>query len=373
MKNLFCTVIVAIFTTLCCQGVAAQNLKLPKPTGKYEVGTKAIELKDTSRIMLRDSTSHRWMVQAYYPVDRGSEGIYPYMPDTLENGGIRGIKVLANSKPNAELSKQDTFPVIFFIPGLGGERQKYSIICEDLASHGYVVFSLDLPYISNFVRFPDGTKIMNTLKDVWKVNRDRDYRYHYYDEAMEASIEDIKFMLNHFDEINNDFFAGRLVKALIAVMGHSFGGNVAHTFGFQDLRIKAVIDIDSKITERQIYGRVGVPPNLQGKPVLFIRGMMQYQDDEKGQLTKISNAKVQKFNVQHSAFSDNAFLVKYIDSLAQEGWIAKSYNWIFKKGPFFDSIDTNIGNQDVAEWFQKYRSTIIIWLDQHLKKDTLES
>ena len=62
-------------------------------------------------------------------------------------------------------------------------------------------------------------------------------------------------------------------------MGHSIGGNIAHIKGFSDRRIRAVIDIDSKITERKIYERMAVPPNAHAKLVLFIRGMMQYQDD----------------------------------------------------------------------------------------------
>lgn len=85
--------------------------------GLYDVGTKAIEFKDDTRTMLRDKNSRRWMVQAFYPSAK-HEGTYPYMPGTLKKGKIKGIKVLTYAKPDAIISKKNTYPVIFFIPGL---------------------------------------------------------------------------------------------------------------------------------------------------------------------------------------------------------------------------------------------------------------
>jgi len=37
----------------------ALGVVLPSPTGPYAVGTKAIEMKDSSRTMLRDSSQRR--------------------------------------------------------------------------------------------------------------------------------------------------------------------------------------------------------------------------------------------------------------------------------------------------------------------------
>ena len=49
------------------------------------------------------------------------------------------------------------FPVIISFPGRGGERQKETILYEALASHGYIVITMDQPYVANFVKFLDGT------------------------------------------------------------------------------------------------------------------------------------------------------------------------------------------------------------------------
>ena len=344
--------------------VCASSVTLPPPTGVYGCGTFAFELTDTSRQMLRDSIPRRWMVQAFYPTEKHGQ-TFPYMPETLDKGMVRGTQVLAHSKPKAKLLEGKTFPVVVFTPGLGHGRQDYTILCEEIASHGYVILSLDQPYVSNFVKFPDGTKIVLTLKDAWKVPRDRDYRYKYYDEAMGTAISDIKYMLDHVHDISTQYFKGVLNTTHITLMGHSFGGNVSHTLGFEDSRIKAVIDIDSKITDRKIYGRVGVPPNAQEKPVLFIRGMMQYQEDVGDQLINIQNAEIWTPHVEHSAFSDDAFLVRHIPTMANAGFVYVLWNWLTKDGPCFNAVDYNLGGKDVSEWFGDYKSQIAEWLRKH--------
>lgn len=45
--------------------------------GPYSVGTKAIEVKDPNRKMLRYSGIKRWMVQAFYPAQKHEE-VYSY-------------------------------------------------------------------------------------------------------------------------------------------------------------------------------------------------------------------------------------------------------------------------------------------------------
>lgn len=79
------------------------------------------------------------------------------MIETLIGGLVDGTVVLGYAKPNAFplLFQKHQFPLILFVPGLGVERQLYTILCEELASNGYVVLSLDQPYVSNFVRFPE--------------------------------------------------------------------------------------------------------------------------------------------------------------------------------------------------------------------------
>ncbi|RZI47036.1 hypothetical protein [Candidatus Finniella inopinata] len=356
-----------IFASLCFAGMpCSATVTLPSPTGPFGCGTQSFEVTDTSRQMLRDSPPRRWMVQAFYPTTKHTQ-TYPYRPGTLDEGLVIDTKILSHSKPEAKLLQGKACPVVIFIPGLGHGRQDYTILCEEMASHGYMVLSLDQPYVSNFVKFSDGTRIVMTLKDSWKVPRDRDYRYQYYDEAMGAAIGDVRYMLDHIREISAKYFGGLLDATHITLMGHSFGGNVAHTLGFEDNRIQAVIDIDSKITDRKIYGRHGILPNSTAKPVLFIRGMMQYQDDLGDQLTKIQNAEMWSPKVEHSAFSDDAFLVRHIPKMATIGFFSLLWNWITKGGPCFNAVDYNLGDKNADEWFQEFNGQIINWLRLHVK------
>ncbi len=89
----------ALIMGLSCwfQEAFASELRLPKPTGRYTVGTKSIEVCDGSRRMFRGGDERCWMVQAFYP-SVSYEGNYSYMPETLEDGVVWGTKVFAFAK-----------------------------------------------------------------------------------------------------------------------------------------------------------------------------------------------------------------------------------------------------------------------------------
>ena len=339
-------------------------VRLPKPTGNYGVGTKAIEVIDKSRIQPYGSIPRRFMVQAFYPTDNVLHKTAPYMPGTLLKGEIGGVEVQAHAEVNGLVSKKGPFPVIFFQHGLGGMRQDCTILCEDLASHGYIVLSLDQPYNSSFVRFLDGTTIVMKLYDIYKVAYDRDYRYAFYDKMMKIAMKDIQFLLNELASFVPAEFFLQCNMDTIGIMGHSFGGNVAHTLGFQDPKIRAIVDLDSKITERKILGSVGPPSNPNNLPVLFIRSN-QYQEDVGTLLKTIKGAETISFDVQHSAFKDIAYLAPHISSqsLLQKVWL-----WVRGRGPFFDkSIDTDLAGFTPDVWFELIRNTIVTYFDKQLK------
>ena len=335
-------------------------LFLPEPTGPCGVGTVNVELKDSSRTQLRDTNKRRWMATVFYPT-RKTKATSSYMFGTLIDGTICGVKVLDHSIQDTPIIQGRKLPVILAFPGRGGERQGETILYEALASHGYIVITMDQPYVANFVKFPDGEKITLTLKDLWYLRRDRDYRYQYDDEAIASAIKDIDFTLDNlhlFGKISSSFDTDKII-----LLGHSIGGNIAHIKGFKDKRIKAIVDVDSKITERKVFGHIGVPPNSDKKPVLFIRGMMQYQEDVGDQLIKIPKTTVWSPPVQHSAFGDGAYISKKIPNYSMGFWQA-FYNWFFQQGPYFSDIDTDLGNYSVDEWFKIYPEYIIKWLDK---------
>ena len=44
---------------------------------------------------------------------------------------------------DAELTKEEKFPVIVFSHGLTGCRTSYSVICSELSSHGFIVAAVE--------------------------------------------------------------------------------------------------------------------------------------------------------------------------------------------------------------------------------------
>jgi pimeloyl-ACP methyl ester carboxylesterase len=200
------------------------------------------------------------------------------------------------------------------------------------------------------------------------VPRDRDYRYTYDDEVIRGTLGDINYLLNHLHRL------GSISKLCnpdrIVVMGHSLGGNIAHNFGFKDKRITAIVDIDSKITERKILDQLGIPKNHLKTPVLFIRGALQYQEEVGEQLTTVQNATIWSPSVEHSAFSDNAYLTAKIAGFGKQEIMWTLYNWFFKVGPFWDATDTSIGGQAIEEWIAEYRSYVVQWLSIALPPTT---
>lgn len=342
----------------------AQTLTLPKPDGDYSVGIQSIEIKDITRKSIRNSEDRKWIISLFYPTTPHDERS-PYMPGTIADGFIQGTRVLTHSKLDANpIETNEKFPVIIFIPGRGELRQKYTILCEHLASKGYLIIAMDQPYASSFVKFIDGETRVLTFKDAWRLRRDRDYRYAYDDLIIKHALEDIDYTLTHPNIL------GRFRKICdfnkVVLIGHSLGGNIAHIMGFHDHRITAVVDIDSKITERQVYRKIGIPNNQRDIPVLFIRGMMQYQEDVGDSLHKIKNATIWQPMVQHSAFSDNAYLAHYIKNFGTTGILSGFWNWVFKKGPHFDPIDTNVGKYDINIWYKEYCTCVSEWLEEHI-------
>lgn len=71
--------------------------------------------------------------------------------------------VKTHSYRDAALSDaQPTYPVLVFSHGFWGAPGQNTVQMEELASHGYVVFSVGHPYESMELRFPDGRPVRAT-------------------------------------------------------------------------------------------------------------------------------------------------------------------------------------------------------------------
>lgn len=225
----------------------------PKPTGKYQVATTSIEWIDESRpeTFTPDTGDKRdLMVKVWYPT---------------------------NSKSSKNISDgQLKYPVLIFSHGFGLSFDEYTLQMNELASHGYVIFSLSHPYESSEVIYPDGRVVNFDTNFIKKMNntskKEVDSIYEKYTKEMdplkkeklnkefqeksdklgESTIkiwtEDTIFVLDKIEQLSesDEFktFKGRLDLTKIGVFGHSFGGTVAGKVCLVDECVKAGINMD---------------------------------------------------------------------------------------------------------------------------------
>ena len=108
----------------------------------------------------------------------------------------------------------DKFPLVIYHPGLGGTLNDNTVLCEFLASHGFVVVS--------------GAFHSNNYETV-SLNWD-----------IERSTKDISFMLNVIKELPYINFAK------IAAVGHSFGAQAVLTYQTEDFSpLSCLISLDN--------------------------------------------------------------------------------------------------------------------------------
>ena len=262
---------------------------LPQPSGKFAVGTTSLYFQDDQRpeIITPATNDHReLMVRAWYPAaDEPHRATASYMHPMLakaiiENRGLPAWVVAhfnlikTHAWPEAAAaSAQQKFPVIIFSPGYQSYSAMYTSLLEDLASHGYIVLSIDYTYETPLSIFPDGEmKFMDQeYVDVWKevswdtvqasieafraaqeVALKRQYAEKYLSEVPYTShvdhwVSDVSFIIDQLqykEQLREVDWLDQLNVDQIGVMGHSLGGATSAVACATDRRIKAAINLD---------------------------------------------------------------------------------------------------------------------------------
>jgi predicted dienelactone hydrolase len=152
--------------------------------------------------------------------------------------------VVTNSCREAPVS-EGAHPVVIFSHGYTGTFTDYTFIFEELASHGYVVASVDHTYEATAVEFPDGRFVHSGFgSHLGKTMIHDDQALAF---ALGVRLDDLRFVANELLRLNstvNSPFAGRLDISRIAVAGHSMGGLTAALGAERESRFKAGVIID---------------------------------------------------------------------------------------------------------------------------------
>jgi hypothetical protein len=288
------------------------RLRLPTPTGRYDIGTIALHLVDHSRQdpFLHAPRARELMVSIWYPVlgaDRfplapwippeatallRAELVPPPLMQVTEPGG--NVVTQPGPRLTIPLGNVDFpvthaclgapaargvtgCPVLLYSPGDETDREFSTAQAEDLASNGYVVVTIDHTYEAPEVVFPGGWLALqvNPQPPVTTV--------------LTTRIVDARFVLSSLATLatggNSDADRRRLPLGLADIMdlsrtgmfGHSLGGDTAAQTMAADDRISAGIDLDGSIIPTVPFTRAdvgelagAVATRLGGRPFMIM-------------------------------------------------------------------------------------------------------
>ena len=194
-------------------------------TGKYKVATTLYTYTDPNRVENYTDTGEARMVNVefWYPKDYDEAALHAY-------------------------------PLVVFSHGSFGIRSSNVSLYNELASHGYVVCSIDHTYHSLFTTDVDGNKIWIDLGYMQEVSvQDAHTRkqqaFEFFQKWMEIRTGDINFVIDTILEQTENNAADNVYRLIdttrIGVMGHSLGGSAALGIGRMRDDISAVIALKS--------------------------------------------------------------------------------------------------------------------------------
>ncbi len=169
---------------------------IPEPTGKYKVLTSDVYYTDKNRVEENSEKEEFREVNLTFWYPDTDSGKYPLV---IFDHGFNGVK----------LSNESTF--------------------KELASHGYVVCSMDHPYQSMFTTRKNGKTVYispDFMKEYGELGKDLGKNLDYLNKWTKVRIDDTNFVIDEIVRKNEGFY--RLIdKSKIGTMGHSLGAVTA--------------------------------------------------------------------------------------------------------------------------------------------------
>jgi len=279
-----------------------QTITLPKPSGEYLTGVAYLSFVDESRKEIFDASgqSFREMtVKVWYPSDRQADPEpyllkaeadfvtkylqYPSLYKDLKTNGSRDVPVS---------SKENKYPVLIFSHGWGEHYSQNTILMEELASRGYIVFSIAHHYECKFSSFPDGRfiyidmgnpRLQKMMKEqmqavalghfekLGKAGSDEERQRIFLEMRKSASTlltetpkvwtEDLAFFIDRLSTMNitDNRFQKKLDLDRIGVFGMSMGGLASSMICSKDGRVKAGVNMDGAMPIASTHGKIQVP------------------------------------------------------------------------------------------------------------------
>ncbi len=222
LRGLLTAVGFIVFFALAAEVILFPGLAGIATTGEYAYAASSFQMDDTSRQepYLEDESCRKLSVSVYYPL-------------------------------SSRMAEHSCPLVVFSHGGISYKKSNVSLF-EELASHGYVVVSIDHTYQSLYTTI-DGKKVWIDRSYMTQLqqedsNADIASSYDCYQEWMGVRCADIGFVLDRFAaeaaKSGNGFYS-LIDTGRIAAMGHSLGGAAALGAARQRGGIRAVIALES--------------------------------------------------------------------------------------------------------------------------------
>ena len=279
--------VAAVLLAIPVVAARAQTPELPEPSGPHAVGTSYLLFEDPGRVdpFGADSSRGREItVRVWYPAKPpGGAAPVTYLPDDetllaasglpptlagLETHSYRDLPVCA---------AEERYPVLLFNHGWGEHFAQSTFLMEELASHGYFVFSIAHHGETRFMIYPDGGVRMldqsnGRFRRIMAEQRNPE-AFAMFQRMSEAKTmeeqsgifsessrlmplflvdgpalwaDDISFVIGALERMNraDHPFRGRLDLERIGVFGMSMGGIASNLICIRDKRCSACINID---------------------------------------------------------------------------------------------------------------------------------
>ncbi len=255
---LLATLIVVTIPTMLFPRITYQ-----RPTGPFAVGVRSEYWVDSSRAELftpEPNDFRRLLVEIWYPADPGKDArrvrSHPH-PDALAAGLVAWAPVkfpaflfrsmgsgLTWAWADQPMSGAErSFPLLVFSHGFGGTRVQNGFEMAELASHGYIIASVEHTWNATGTVFPDGSVAgMDRASAAVLSSDSNSVRIVNVWAADGRFVVDRMFALDRAD--SRQMLSGRIDTTRVGYFGHSFGGATAAQVMSLDPRVLAGINMD---------------------------------------------------------------------------------------------------------------------------------
>ncbi|RBA15801.1 hypothetical protein FPRO05_12408 [Fusarium proliferatum] len=268
--------------------VVSTGLLIPLvSSGPYSVGLNIKTLVDESRwdpyAPIDIPQKRRILISTFAPVNTQENSCphgevnFPYMPPKtrdvfgrqaeamgLPSGVFEDLQLKFCRLPDINrlqkhaLKNGTKLSVVIFSPGRGVSRLMYSAMARSVASHGYIVITVDHAYDASIIEYPDGTDTTGVVGEANKT---------VLEISAKVRSQDIMFVIDQIqDNVTTSELFGLSQTGSVFVFGHSIGGATVVSTLFSDLRIQGVINLDGDMLGPVVKAGLDKPLFLIGRP-----------------------------------------------------------------------------------------------------------